>query len=139
MLRATARQNQAISWDNMTTRTAALVSIVVIATLAAVVAIAVITTHDLSERVAGIVVTVLTSFTTVLAGLLLFLRVETVNKETAAVSEKVDQVHHLVNGGLRHNVTRAISEHLESSESVTITRDALDELLRRAKNPEEES
>lgn len=111
--------------DTMTTRTAALASIALIAVLLAAVALAAMFSGEISERSGGIVTTVLGTFATVLAGLLLFLRVETVNAkvddaathaETAArkaevVERKVETVHHdLLNGGLRANVKQAIRE-----------------------------
>jgi len=109
----------------MTTRTAALVTIGLIAVLLACVALAAMFTGDISERVGGIVTTVLGSFATVMAGLLLFLRVETVNakvddaasnaeiaaKRAKEVESKVERVHEdILNGGLRENVIRAIRE-----------------------------
>ena len=111
--------------DTMTTRTAALITIGLIAVLLASVALAAMMTGDISERVGGIVTSVLGSFATVMAGLLLFLRVETVNakvddaasnaeiaaKRAQVVESKVESVHHdLLNRGLRANVIQAIRE-----------------------------
>lgn len=111
--------------DTMTTRSAALITIGLIAVLMAFVALSALFTGDISERAGAIVTTVLGSFATVLAGLLLFLRVETVNtkvddaaekaaiaaEKAARVETKVEAVHHdVLNGGLRENVKRAISE-----------------------------
>jgi hypothetical protein len=109
----------------MTTRTAALLTIGTLAVLLAVVALAALFVGDISDRAGGIVTTVLGSFATVLTGLLLFLRVETVNtkvddaaeraaiaaRAAAAVESKVEQVHQdVLNGPLRANVKRAIAE-----------------------------
>lgn len=97
--------------DTMTTRSATLITIALLAVLLAFVALAALFAGDISERAGGIVTTVLGSFATVLAGLLLFLRVETVANKTDEAVKKVDTVHHdLLNGGLRENVKRAISE-----------------------------
>jgi hypothetical protein len=111
--------------DTMTTRTAALLTIGLLAVLLAVVALAALYAGDVSERAGAIVTTVLGSFATVLAGLLLFLRVETVNTKVDDVAEKaavaaekaddvgrkVDRVHDdVLNGPLRQNVKRAIAE-----------------------------
>ncbi len=111
--------------DTMTTRSATLVTIAVLTVLMAVVAMAALFAGDISERQGGIVSSVLGTFATVLAGLLLFLRVETVNNKvddaaTAAVAaaqkadavdQKIAQVHHdVLNGPLRENVKKAISE-----------------------------
>jgi hypothetical protein len=79
----------------------------------------------MSERAGGIVSSVLGSFATVLAGLLLFLRVETINskadeaasnaavaaQKAALVETKIDRVHDdVLNGPMRQNVKRAIVE-----------------------------
>ena len=136
--------------DAMTTRSAALITIGLIAVLLAIVALAALFAGEISERTGGIVSSVLGSFATVLAGLLLFLRVETVNtkvdeaaekaaiaaQKSSAAERKVEAVHHdLLNGGLRENVKRAISEdrHEKANrDTVTINKDALEELKRRA-------
>jgi len=138
------------SFDSVTTRTAVLVTIGLLAVLLAVVALATLFAGDISERAGAIVTTVLGSFATVLAGLLLFLRVETVSMkvdeaaskahraaETAAVVEtKVDRVHEdMLNGGLRENLKKAISEDRHAQRNrdmVTLNRAELDELKRRA-------
>lgn len=118
--------------DTMTTRSAALITIGLIAILLAVVALAALFAGDISERTGGIVSSVLGSFATVLAGLLLFLRVETVSSKVDSVDNKVDdaaekadlaarkaasaeskveQVHHdVLNGPMRATVKRAIAE-----------------------------
>jgi hypothetical protein len=118
--------------DTMTTRTATLVTIGLIACLLVGVAMAALYAGDISERSLSIVTSILGTLATVLAGLLLFLRVETVNSKvetvdskvdeaatkaatavakTAIVERKVEQVHHdLLNGGLRDNVKRAMLE-----------------------------
>lgn len=111
--------------DTMTTRSAALLTIALLAVLLAVVALAALFAGDISERAGGIVTSVLGSFATVLAGLLLFLRVETVNskvdeaaelaaiaaQKAAEVENKVERVHSdVLNGPLRENVKQAISE-----------------------------
>lgn len=120
---------QAQSWrgipDTMTTRSAALVTIGLIAALMVGVAIAAMFAGDISERTGTIVTSVLGSLATVLAGLLLFLRVETVNskvddaaerasiaaQKAAAAEQKLDRVHHdVLNGPLRENVKKAIVE-----------------------------
>lgn len=126
MLAIYPRQHR--SWrfpDTMTTRSATLITIALLAMLLAFVALAALFAGDISERAGGIVTSVLGSFATVLAGLLLFLRVETINtkvddaashasvaaQKAAVVEEKVDSVHHdMLNGGLRQNVKKAISE-----------------------------
>lgn len=136
--------------DTMTTRSAVIVTIGLIAALMVAVALAAMFAGDISERTGGIVTSVLGSLATVLAGLLLFLRVETVNnkvddaaeraaiaaQKAAAVEHKVEQVHHdVLNGPMRENVKKAISEdrHAQRNrDTVTINRDALDELKRRA-------
>lgn len=141
--------------DTMTTRSATLLTIGLLALLLAVVALAALFAGEISERAGGIVTTVLGSFATVLAGLLLFLRVETVNNKVdvaaekamvavataAAVDERVQQVHHdMLNGGLRDNVRQAISEdrHAQRNrETVQINKAELDELKRRAGKPME--
>jgi hypothetical protein len=111
--------------DTMTTRGAVILTIGLLAVLLAVVALAALFAGDISERAGAIVSTVLSSFATVLAGLLLFLRVETVNskvddvaeraavaaRKAADVETKVEQVHHdVLNGPMRENVKQAISE-----------------------------
>jgi hypothetical protein len=111
--------------DTMSTRSAALITIGLIAVLLATVALAALFVGDISERTGGIISSVLGSFATVLAGLLLFLRVETVNskvddaaeraavaaQKAAAVERKVEQVHEdVLNGPLRANVKKAIAE-----------------------------
>lgn len=143
--------------DTMTTRSAALITIGLLAMLLAVVALAALFAGDISERAGAIVTTVLGTFATVLAGLLLFLRVETVSNkvdvvaeraDTAAVkasvaAEKVEQAHHdMLNGGLRDNVKRAISEdrHAQRNrDTVLINKDALEELKRRAAARDEDA
>ena len=111
--------------DTMTTRSAVILTIGLIASLMVAVAIAAMFAGDISERSGGIVTSVLGSLATVLAGLLLFLRVETINskvddasekaavaaQKAADVEEKVEQVHHdVLNGPMRENVKKAISE-----------------------------
>jgi hypothetical protein len=111
--------------DTMTTRSAALITIGLIASLMVAVALAALFAGDISERTGGIVTSVLGSLATVLAGLLLFLRVETVNskvdeaaeraavaaEKAEAVESKVEQVHQdVLNGPMRENVKQAISE-----------------------------
>lgn len=111
--------------DTMPTRSAALTTIGLITILLAIVALAALFAGDISERTGGIISSVLGSFATVLAGLLLFLRVETVNtkvddaaskaavaaEKAASVERKVDQVHEdVLNGPMRANVKRAIKE-----------------------------
>lgn len=97
--------------DTMTTRTLALVMIGLIVCLLSGVAVAALFSGEISERAGGIVTSVLGTFATVLAGLLLFLRVETVAEKQAKVENKVDNLHHdVLNGGLRDNVKRAIHE-----------------------------
>lgn len=118
-------QEISCSWDTMTTRSAALITIALIAVLLSFVALAALFASDISERAGGIVSSVLGTFATVLAGLLLFLRVETLStkadvaaekaevaaEKATAVETKVEQVHHdVLNGGLRQNVKRAIQE-----------------------------
>lgn len=140
--------------DTMTTRSAALITIALLAVLLALVALAALFSGDISERASAIVTTVLSSFATVLAGLLLFLRVETVNskvdeaaeraalaaQKAAVVETKVEKVHHdILNGGLRENVKKAISEdrHAQRNrDTVLINKDALNELRRRAEERE---
>lgn len=109
----------------MTTRSAVIVTIGVIAALMVSVALASLVASDISERAGSIITSVLGSLATVLAGLLLFLRVETVNnkvddaashaanaaRKAESVETKVDKIQHdVLNGGLRDNVKRAISE-----------------------------
>jgi hypothetical protein len=109
----------------MTTRSAALITIGLVAVLLAIVALAALFAGEISERNGQIVSSVLGSFATVLAGLLLFLRVETVNskvddaaeraavaaQKAAAVERKVEKVHEdVLNGPMRQNVKRAIAE-----------------------------
>jgi hypothetical protein len=111
--------------DSMTTRSAALITIALLAVLLAFVALAALFAGDISERAGGIVTSVLGTFATVLAGLLLFLRVETVNtkvddaaekatvaaEKAAVVEQKIDRVHDdVLNGPMRENVKRAIKE-----------------------------
>ena len=111
--------------DSMTTRSATLITIALLSGLLAFVALAALFAGDISERAGTIVTTVLGSFATVLAGLLLFLRVETINTKVddaanhaSAAAEKADRaakmtetVHQdMLNGGLRENVKKAISE-----------------------------
>lgn len=136
--------------DTVTTRSAALVTIGLLAVLLAAVALAALFAGDISDRAGQIVTTVLGSFATVLTGLLLFLRVETVNtkvdgaaekaavaaERAALVETKVELVHHdVLNGGLRENVKRAISEdrHAQRNrDTVVINKAALEDLKRRA-------
>lgn len=111
--------------DTMTTRSAVTLTIGLIAALMVGLAVAAMFAGDLSERTSAVVTQVLGSLATVLAGLLLFLRVETVNskvdeaadaaataaRKAAVVETKVERVHHdILNGGLRENVKRAIAE-----------------------------
>jgi len=111
--------------DSMTTRSAALITIALLAVLLAFVALAALFAGEISERTGTIVSSVLGTFATVLAGLLLFLRVETINskaddaashaavaaQKAAVVEEKIDRVHDdVLNGPLRQNVKRAIAE-----------------------------
>ena len=111
--------------DSMTTRSATLITIAMLSFLLAFVAMAALFAGDISERAGTIVTTVLGSFATVLAGLLLFLRVETINTKVddaanhaSVAAEKADRaakitesVHHdMLNGGLRDNIKKAISE-----------------------------
>lgn len=117
--------------DTMTTRSAALITIGLLAGLLAFVALAALYAGDISERAGGIVSSVLGTFATVLAGLLLFLRVETVNtkvddaasaattaaRKAAAVERKIDAVHtDVLNGPMRENVKQAIAEAAEDPE-----------------------
>lgn len=136
--------------DSMATRSAALITIGLIAVLLAIVALAALFAGDVSERTGGIVSSVLGSFATVLAGLLLFLRVETINtkadeakiaagvaaKKATVVETQVAQVHHdVLNGPMRENVKKAIQEDRHAqrvSATVTIDRAELDGLRRRA-------
>ena len=136
--------------DNMTTRSAVIVTIGLIAVLLSVVALAALFAGDISERAGGIVSSVLGSFATVLAGLLLFLRVETLSTKAdeaaskadiaatkaAVVENKVGQVQEFVeNGGLRENVKKALSEdrHAQRNrDTVVIAKAQLEELRRRA-------
>lgn len=111
--------------DTMTTRSAALITIGLVAVLLAIVALAALFAGEISERNGTIVTSVLGSFATVLAGLLLFLRVETVNskvddaaeratiaaQKAAATERKLEAVHQdVLNGPLRENVKKAIAE-----------------------------
>jgi hypothetical protein len=118
--------------DTMTTRSAALITIGLLAVLLAAIVIAVLFAGDISERAGGIVSSVLGTFATVLAGLLLFLRVETINSKVDSVDSKADVAsadakvaarnaataaqkaeeiqYDLHNGGLRSNIVRAIHE-----------------------------
>jgi hypothetical protein len=111
--------------DTMTTRSAVIVTIGIIASLMVAMAVAAMYAGDITERQGSIVTSVLGSLATVLAGLLLFLRVETVNgkvddaadkaaiaaQKAAAADLKIERVHHdMLNGGLRENVKKAISE-----------------------------
>jgi hypothetical protein len=111
--------------DTMTTRSAVIVTIGIIAALMVSMAIAALFAGDITERQGAIVTSVLGSLATVLAGLLLFLRVETVNgkvddaavlaavaaQNAAAADRKIAQVHHdVLNGPLRQNVRQAIEE-----------------------------
>lgn len=111
--------------DTMTTRSATLITIGLIVVLLAVVALAALFSGEISERAGGIVSSVLGSFATVLAGLLLFLRVETINskaddaatnaavaaEKAQVVERKIDQVRDdVLNGPMRATVKRAIAE-----------------------------
>src|SRR4051812_36355584 len=108
--------------DTMTTRSAALITIGLIACLLTGVAMAALFSGEISERAGGIVTSVLGTFATVLAGLILFLRVETVAEKAAKVESKVDNLHHdVLNGGLRDNVVRAI-EQTEDDPKIRETR-----------------
>lgn len=140
----------------MTTRSAVIVTIGIIAALMVAVALAALFAGDISERAGGIITSVLGSLATVLAGLLLFLRVETINSKTdeaaskaavaaekaIVVEEKVQQVHYdLLNGGLRENVKKAISEdrHAQRNrDTVIINREQLEALRRRAEGRDAE-
>lgn len=129
MRAAVATQHPRLPWrgipDTMTTRSAVIVTIGLIAALMVGVAVAALFAGDISERAGGIVTSVLGSLATVLAGLLLFLRVETVNtkvddaaeqaaiaaRRAAVVEQKVERVHHdVLNGPMRENVKQAIHE-----------------------------
>lgn len=148
----------------MTTRSATLITIGLLAVLLAVVALAALFAGDISERAGAIVTTVLGSFATVLAGLLLFLRVETVNTKVddaaeqaaaarleaqraamnaASAARKTEAVHHdLLNGGLRENVKKAISEDRhEKAQRDTIeqNRERIEELRRQRGSSDDSS
>lgn len=97
--------------DTMTTRTAALVTIGLTMSLLATVAIAAIVSPEISERNLGIITAVLTTFGTVITGMLILLRLETVSGKADETASKVKEVHHdLLNGGLRENIKRAYEE-----------------------------
>ena len=158
---------QPITWrsvDTVTTRSATLLTIGLVAVLMVSIALSAMFVVDISERTSGILTTVLGSLATVLTGLLVFLRMESVSSKVEGVSDKADeaalkasvaaeratvveskveQVHHdLLNGGLRDNVKRAISEdrHAQANRAtVTINRLELEELKRRAAERRESS
>lgn len=132
----------------MGTRSAALITIGIVASLMVGVALAALFSGDISERAGSIATQVLGSLATVLAGLLLFLRVETVASKAdeaatkaATVESKVEQVHHdILNGGLRENVKKAISEdrHAQRNrDTIVINRDELDRLRKLAQERQE--
>lgn len=107
-------------------------AIVGIGTLMVAVAFAAIFGGDISERAGGILTTVLGALTTTLTGLFLLLKVDAVShkaddaRDTASDARneaqlaaraatravaRTEEVHHdLLNGGLRQNVKKAISE-----------------------------
>ncbi len=134
----------------MATRSAVVGTIALVVALMASVALFAMHSGDIPERAASIVTTVLGSMATVLAGLLLFLRLDTVSgkvddaaekavvaaEKAAVVEKKADELHEYVaNGGMRENIKRAISEdrHAQRNrDTVTINRQALEELKRRA-------
>lgn len=142
--------------DTMTTRSAVVATIALVVVLMGIVALAAMFAGDIPERAGTIITTVLGSFATVLAGLLLFLRLDTVNakvddvtekasvaaEKAAVVETKVEQVHHdLLNGGLRENVKKAISEdrHAQRNrDTVQINREELERLRRQAKRRTDE-
>lgn len=136
--------------DTVTTRSAVVGTIALVVAMMGLVALVAMFSGDIPERAAGIVTTVLGSMATVLAGLLLFLRLDTVNskvddaaekaavaaEKAAVVERKVDRVHDdVLNGPMRENVKRAISEdrHAQRNrDTVLINKDQLEELRRRA-------
>lgn len=106
--------------DSMTTRSAALITIALLAVLLALVALAALFSPDISERAGGIVSTVLGSFATVLAGLLLFLRVETLNTKAddakshaAAAAEVGREIKHDIHNDVLKNKVRQAMEEFE--------------------------
>lgn len=74
----------------MTSRTAVIATIALVVVLMAMVALAAMFAGEIPERSGAIVTTVLGTFATVLAGLLLFLRLDTINTKADVAAEKAD-------------------------------------------------
>ncbi len=113
------------AWDTMTIRGAAIATIALCVALSTVIALAGIFASDINERAHDIVTSVLLGFGAITAGLLVFLRLETLSSkadeaaikaalaaEKASLAEvKIDAAHHdLLNGGMRENMKKALSE-----------------------------
>jgi hypothetical protein len=130
--------------DTMTTRSAAIATIALIVVLSAVLALAGMLTGEINERAHDIATTVILGFGGITAGLLVYLRLETLSgkadeaaikaalaaEKAAVVENKVERVHHdILNGGLRENVKKAISEDrhaLKNREAAAYAREQLE-------------
>lgn len=122
---STYPENQWRLPDTMTTRSAAIGTIALIVVLSTVLALAGMLSGEINERAHDIATTVILGFGGITAGLLVYLRLETLSskadqaaikaalaaEKASLVEQKVDTVHHdMLNGGLRKNVKLAISE-----------------------------
>lgn len=96
---------------NQNTFRVVIVAGVVIVSILGVIAFAVVLSGELTDRSIVVLTAILGFLGPTIASLLVLLRVDATSAQTDRVQRKVEDVHHdILNGGLRENVKRAISE-----------------------------